>query len=194
MTDLSFDDLRQARSELKDAVASRDTSLLWFKYRKQAWFIRQATERPDPLDKSRPAAIAHLSSSATCFESLHTPSETSDRRYAGDVATFATRALTLPLQKWQSENAAHIYCRVRTLAPILSLAAEDVLQAHKKIIQKLADEVWDMLDPWDKDRQGIAERPAADGPVRRQAYPPNAFHTYWAIRLLEEWNVNRSVL
>jgi uridine kinase len=190
---LSFNDLRQARAELKEAVATHKTSVTWFKHPKRAWFIRQATDHNQEVSAASPPAVSHLSSSATCFESLHDPLSTPRPDYIADVSKFSDHALARPPEEWASEKAAYIYCRVRTLTPILSLAPTDVIAKHRAAVKNLVDEVWTMLDPWEPDRQGIAERPETEE-AGRQAYPPNAFHTYWAIRMLEQWSRHKRVL
>jgi uridine kinase len=190
---LSFDDLRQARAELQEAVASHEASVTWFKHPKRPWFIRQATDRDREVAEPNPPAVSHMSSTATCFESLHDPLEARSAKYTPDIASFADHALARPPGEWASEQAAYIYCRVRTLTPILALAPTDVIASHRPEVKNLVNEVWTMLDPWDSDRQGIAERPQAND-LTQQAYPPNAFHTYWAIRMLEQWSQHKRVL
>jgi hypothetical protein len=184
--ELSFEDLRSARQELREAVALRRSSIWWFKHPDRPWFIREGATRAAELTEDSPGAVRHLSSSATCLESLHDPLATNDEEYADTVASFADCALThSDNQTWSSEQAARIYCRVRTLTPILALAPPKVIKRHVPAIKKLVKDVWTPVDPWMVDRQGVAE--ASEDAEGRFAYPPNAFHTYWAIRMLQEW-------
>jgi hypothetical protein len=213
---MSETDLRAEREALNDAVLTHEPSILRFQNPDRPWFRLFADEEPSNR------ALRHLSSSASCLESLAVvPSY--HRTTALDlleerVAGFAEAALKAPDDRWESEGAARVYCRVRTLVPILALTPTEVLRSHEAKIRELIRFVWDQLDPADETRQGIAEDPEGrkkrteeitetdegskagderreegaetDGPPPRRpevAYPPNAFHTYWAIRLLEEY-------
>jgi ATPase family protein associated with various cellular activities (AAA) len=161
-------------------------SIWWFKHPDRPWFVREDATRTAELTDGSPGAVRHLSSSATCLESLHDPLATEDEEYADTVASFANIALThSDDQTWSSEQAARVYCRVRTLTPILALAPPKVIRRHLAVIKKLVRDVWTPVDPWMVDRQGVAE--ASEDADGRFAYPPNAFHTYWAIRMLQEW-------
>jgi hypothetical protein len=184
--ELSFKDLRSARQELREAVALHRSSIWWFKHPDRPWFIREDAARTSEITENSPREVRHLSSSATCLESLHDPLAVNDEEYADTIASFADRALThSDDQTWSSEQAAQVYCRVRTLTPILALASPEVIKRHATAVKKLVKDVWTPVDPWKIDRQGVAE--ASEDPEGRFAYPPNAFHTYWAIRMLQEW-------
>ena len=184
---ISFEELRVARTELQEAVAPLVGSIMWFKHPKRSWFITEAGLRPKEAATRKPADVRHLSTTATCLEALHDPLEVPSGEYADVIAEFADSALTHnDSRTWSSEEAAHVYCRVRTLTPILALAPKSVIAKHKTAVRKLVGEVWKELDPWTPERQGIAEV-AQTGTSSRLAYPPNAFHTYWAIRMLEQW-------
>ncbi|MCE7891599.1 MAG: AAA family ATPase [Sorangiineae bacterium PRO1] len=188
---IAFNDLCAARAELREAVANHRDSILWFKHPEQPWFVVEQHRRGEEHAESPAAKIRHLSSTATCFESLNDPlaPATPDqaREDASAIVSFAEQALSNPDDAtWSSELAAGIYCRVRTLAPILALAPTEAVARHREAVKRLTATVWDQVEPGESERQGVAEAPRSGTPSR-QRYPANAFHTYWAIRILEEW-------
>lgn len=191
-TDVGFEELRFERQALNDAVARHHASVSLFQHPARPWF-RQHTEEPPTDDPVR-----HFTSSATCIESLHDVPD--DYRAANGAssrhdaraqlaADFAKVALDASAGRWQSDRAAHVYCRVRTLAPILRYAPVDDIAARGDAIRSHIRYVWTRLKPKDRKFQGITEKPQqpqarSKGPA---TYPPNAFHTFWAVRLLEEY-------
>ncbi len=189
--ELSFHELRAARAELGQAVAPHRERLLWFQHPEKPWFIVDERRRSEERADASPPEVRHLSSTATCFESLLDPLASSTlENVAADgakLAEFAKQALSRPDDEtWSSELAAGIYCRVRTLTPILSLASPTVIGTYKRQVVQLARRVWDQVEHGEEDHQGVSEEAPQSGPVR-QRYPANAFHTYWAIKMLEDW-------
>lgn len=193
---VGFDELRDARKGLREAVASHADSILWFKHPDEPWFIREAADHDSELASTNRAPLRHLSSTATCLESLCDLLEPQNQDFRTAAGLFADRALAKDdNDTWSSEKAAHVYCRVRTLTPILALAPDDVIAKRGGAIEKLVTYVWNRVDPSCAEKQGVAEAPQGengDSP-NRQEYPPNAFHTYWAIRMLKEWQSRASV-
>jgi len=197
MSDLDL--LRRERREIAELTRLHANSILFFRAPNRPWFKLQASE-PDQLEEVR-----HRTTTASCLESLadvplidqeETGHETTDRRVL--ASEFAKAALAEDSEKWQSEGAAHVYCRVRTLPAILT-SAPDVAS---NFIDAIADHlkfIWDSVSPEPR-RQAIHEhtepRDASqatgndvvhdEGADTKQDpnYPPNAFQTYWALCVL----------
>jgi len=114
-TALTFDELVTIREQLQRFCALHYTSL--------AAFREGISFRFDFDDIIADAEAHHLSSSATCIESLLECPEVFRPKGAMDVFTlardFGTSALKRPQEEWRSENAADIYCRCRTLPLIV---------------------------------------------------------------------------
>jgi hypothetical protein len=139
--------------------------------------------RSDPsftlhVDDKLGPELRHLTTTTTCIESLLGCAPRQRPDYAMTLAEdFAKLALKRPPKKWKSEESAAIYCRCRTLPLVVRYLPryQRSLQAHiKTILHQLEG----------TDRFGLGE---AD-PERSQTfwYPPNAFHTYWFLRICEE--------
>ncbi len=129
----------------------------------------------------------HLTTTATCIESLlNCPT-----RYRVGIADpeglareFAQDALTRPGKDWTSEGSAKIYCRCRALPLVVShLASFDrrLLDHIREVFRQLKT---------DPQRFAIGETvPPKKGGKRTDPaswYPPNAFHTYWVLELLDD--------
>jgi hypothetical protein len=199
MTGASFDELCAEREALRNYVLVHAKSLRAFKQENRPWYRRQQSEDKGGGGESK---VRHLTTTASCLESLsHVPAYENDDppppcpRNAKDVRSeleqvtkeFATAALQLKEHEWKSENQRLVYTRVRTLPVILHLADEDTLRAFDSNLASLVKSVWKLLDIGDVRAQGIAEQPEGRGVSGRKGYPPNAFHTYWAIRLFREY-------
>jgi predicted ATPase len=212
---VEFDSLRTERQALSDAILLHETSVAQFRAGELPWFRLVVSEKiKDPESKR----VRHLSTSASCLESLadipsHQVAHTDAARTLAAVADpFVKGALERPADEWESEGAAEIYCRVRTLPIILAHGSSEVLRPFSEEIHRHLLFVWDRLVPRKADAQGIAElvkQRAHDGPktaagtapkvnggdngagdddeAEEQHYPPNAFHTRWALLLMSEY-------
>lgn len=217
---MDFENLREARQALKDAVLVHRDSLLRFQAANEPWFHRDASLDPEPKQKT----VRHLSTTASCLESLaDIPSFQEEDIAQSDHAAsrlktllplFAKAALAADDEEWESEGAARVYCRVRTLPVILSQASSEILDNQADRACALVRFVWERVDPGRPEKQGVAEDPIQgsedegtavrrESPIKseerltvtanpdradsRQAYPPNAFHGYWALRMLQEY-------
>jgi hypothetical protein len=200
MANVSFGSLCAERDALRNFVLVHADSLLAFKEREQPWFRQQeADDKPDSRQ------IRHLSTTASCLESLSDvpvydpdgkdpppPAPTNGKdvkeKLASYSSDFATAALQAKDSEWQSEGAASVYCRVRTLPAILRLAPKDSLQPFEAKLKRHLRFVWKLLEIGNLEAQGIAELPKEKmAPKGPRGYPPNAFHTYWAVRLHREY-------
>jgi hypothetical protein len=191
--EVEFDELREERQALADITLLHRPSVRKFKHPSRPWFFLELDETPTD------DALRHISSTATCLESLaDVPTYLADdeaealegRAEDRDLTSeFARTALEADDDRWQSDRAARVYARVRSLTPILRLTPPDVLDPFGDRIHKHVTFVWDRLEPREPRFQGISEAPEVqeEQELERVTYPPNAFHTYWAVRLLDEY-------
>jgi hypothetical protein len=186
-----FDLLSRTRARLIEITQLHASSIRGFRHPDRPWFRVTSDE---PISES-PAAVRHLTTTASCIESL-ADNPAVPQLETGDLAAeFGRVALAQKWERWASEGAAKIYCRVRALPAILRLAPQDVLEQHLSSIIEHLEFVWERLDPQDHLRQGISEapdrEPKADDPVDDEqpwrGYPANSFHTFWALRLVEAY-------
>ncbi len=131
-----------------------------------------------------PEDVKHLTSSATCYGSLQ---GCPDRLRPGDARdiTFESRryaiaALNRDPAKWTSDGSAPIYCRCRTLPFVVHNIPEwnAIIETHIETILKQMDE---------PGRFAIGEADPLDKP--NKWYRPNAYHTYWALELINSVRV-----
>ena len=199
MADASFDSLCTERDALRNYVLVHAKSLRAFKEEGRPWYRREETLDEDVGGDE--TTVRHLTTTASCLESLsHVPAYDNEdppppcprdaekvrKELNGVTSEFTTAVLQLRSTEWRSENQMLVYSRVRTLPVILSLADDDTLKPHKRRLTKHLRSVWRQLDISDIKAQGIAEQPKQESSDDK-GYPPNAFHTYWAIRLLQEY-------
>jgi hypothetical protein len=176
-----FDVLRKERREIAELTRLHVQSVNAFRARGRSWFKREADE-PDT-----DALVRHKTTTATCIESLaDTPITTGGvpeerARLASDFGVLA-----LSDDRWESDGAAWIYCRVRALPVILAFASEEALRPHRDRLREHVRYVWREVRAEPR-RQGIYELPKEepDPDAPQTNYPPNAFHTAWALMLLE---------
>jgi len=128
---MDFETLRVERQALNDAVLLHEASVSRFRADGLPWFRLSLPEQVDPEGSAR---VRHLSTSASCLESLadvpsHQVAHQDASRTLGEVVdAFAEGALERPSAHWESEGAAEIYCRVRTLPIVLAQASDEVLE------------------------------------------------------------------
>src|SRR6266566_267529 len=134
---LSFDELVEHRRGLEEFCYGQYDGVTAFKGGPSFKVYLE-----DVLD---PNVAQHLSSSATCYESLlgcprkFIPETTAD--LSKDAASFASLALKRAVSDWTSDGSAPIYCRCRTLPLVLKFASDvDELEKHiKTILEQLKD-------------------------------------------------------
>jgi hypothetical protein len=128
------------------------------------------------------AGLHHLTSTATCIESLldcppkSLPPECKPEEYA---TAFAAAAAARKPQEWRSEGSASIYCRCRGLPLTIRFAAVELRSAIEERISTIFSQL--RAEP---SRFGIGEAAPGD---RGAWYPPNAFHTYWTLELVKSF-------
>jgi hypothetical protein len=133
--------------------------------------------RRDPQDSSS-TKLRHITSTATCYESLELCPDRfvrdGKRPFARSSVTFAKRAIGLKDKKWVSDESADIYCRCRGLPFVVSKLEkwDDRIGRHIKTIFAQLKQ--------DPSRLAIGE---ALGKNKDNWYAPNAFHTFWVLEL-----------
>lgn len=209
-------DLRAARARLRDLCTRHRASVESFRARGQGpWFY---LDLHDPEPDGTPDEVHHLSSSASSIESLVQVGPTleddgTDDGEAELVERFARLALARPHVDWESEGGAHTYCRVRTLPIVAERCTEQVIKDYAQVLAEHVSFVWrdvqpargreaivehtpdPTIDAWAPKKKDEDRRAQGEPRERRDAprYPPNAFLTYWAVRLLRAGR-NRAVV
>lgn len=169
---LSFEELTEARRSLQTFCLLHVPSLM--SQHSGVSFKLHPTEGRFTSSKVR-----HLTTTATCLSSLlDCPPRFLPKGFNGAsdlCSVFAGKALLR--KKWKSEGSAGIYCRSRAL-PL-------VIRYSDKVDDTIEEHIGAILFQLDKqpDRFGVGE---AD-PYQKEPnwYPPNAFHTYWALEILD---------
>lgn len=170
---LSFTDLIDYRQQL--SLFCREH------YRSVAAFLDGLSFKLDVNEGALGPRARHLSSSATCIESLldcpriFVPREAVD--VPGLAADFSRSAVRRPHREWLSDEAARIYCRCRTLPLVVYH-----LPSYQKKIHQHINRILSQLE-LDPSRLAIGEA-STDDPDPDEWYRPNAFHTYWVLYLL----------
>jgi hypothetical protein len=171
---LTFDELIRARRSLQDFCRLHFPSLrsvqsgISFKFKPEE-------------KKLSSRKIEHMTTTATCLSSLLDCPDRfrggSDEWFEQLRSKFPKKALDRPFKKWKSEGSAGVYCRCRALPIIIASSPgydRRIDQHIGMILGQLAKK---------PDRFGIGE---ADPKERVEKwYPPNAFHTYWTLDILE---------
>jgi hypothetical protein len=176
---MELDELRAARKELAEVTRAHSVSLQVFQHPDNPWF------RIIPEEPFTDVDVDHLSTSATCLESLaDIPIVERDHPALEELGNaFAAACLAAPAKTWQSEGAAHIYCRVRTLPTVLRFATDQALEENAERLRQHFRVVWQRVSS-EPGWQGVSEGQGRAG--EKRGYPPHAFHTYWAIRSVRE--------
>jgi hypothetical protein len=165
---MDFSELRLLRRSLRAFCTDHPLTIAAF--RNGQSYRNELTDKPEePAEELR-----HLTSTATCLESLGDAAERAldltQRRQE-----FAQAALSRPPERWTSDGSAKIYCRCRALPLVITglPSYDERVEAHLTVILRQLD-----MD----DRFAIGE---ADPETPDEAYPPNAFHTYWTLEIFD---------
>jgi predicted ATPase len=171
---LSFEDLTEARSCLQRFCLLHVPSLLAL----QSGLSFKLLPTEGRLGKKK---VRHLTTTATCLKSLfdapprfRTPEF---KRVEKLGPAFAHKALRRRAKEWKSEGSAGVYCRCRALPIIITW--------YPTLTEQIQNHIKTILDQLDKQpaRFGIGE---ADPRISEiDWYPPNAFHTYWTLEILD---------
>jgi hypothetical protein len=204
VTDLPLADLARERRDISDALKLHTQSLQRFWPHERCWFALNQEEVHKPRPERADGRPHHLSSSASCYESLadRAPATSAiNDAWSARLATFTRGALESPASEWRSEGAAEVYCRVRSLPAMLRLT-NPFPGELSLAVRQLVDDAWSTVDEKRPDRGGLAERALygddgsrVDDKERKEkrapGYPPNGFLTYWGLRTLEAYEDRR---
>jgi len=175
---LTFEELTEARRTLQGFCLRHVPSLMLLQ--SGISFKLEPTEK-----KLSDEEVEHMTTSATCWTSLfdcpsrYRITDGEDNEISDLRDAFASKALLRPGSEWKSEKSAAIYCRCRALPTIIRAATvnklDEALQSHlATILRQLKRQ---------PDRFGIGE--ADPKSEEKYWYPPNAYHTYWTLEILE---------
>lgn len=176
--ELSFSELRTARQELRRLLEEHHLPSL------------------DALkEEGSQLAFGGFTRTATCVESMlsRDPSAPIAREFA--KSAFATS------KAWHSDGAASVYCACRTL-PVVLRFQEDATHASRAtdlirliwstaVDQQGRDGVRELSSGYDawpskpEPRDEFQEEAVCEH-LKADSYPPNTFHTYWALRSAEK--------
>jgi hypothetical protein len=173
---LNFEELTESRRSLHSLCLLHEPSLL----RLQSGVSFKLLPTDPELSDDR---VRHLTTTATCLSSLllDCPSrfQTSEYKRVSELASvFPEKALARTFKEWISEGSAGVYCRCRALPMVIA--------SSKSFDDKIKQHVAAILTQLRKrpERFGIGE---AGSPLKvEQWYPPNAFHTFWTIEILDQ--------
>jgi predicted ATPase len=169
---LSFEDLTEARRSLQTFCLLHVPSLM--SQHSGVSFKLHPTEGRLSSKKVR-----HLTTTATCLSSLlDCPPRFFPKGFDGAsdlCSAFASKALLR--EKWKSEGSGGIYCRSRALPLVIrySGSVNETIEEHLGAILFQLNK--------QSDRFGVGE--ADPSQKEDNWYPPNAFHTYWALEILD---------
>jgi ATPase family protein associated with various cellular activities (AAA) len=175
---LSFEELTEARRSLQSFCQLHVPSLLILKLGVSFLF-----DPDEPESEFADGAVHNMTTTATCIASLD---QCPPRFWPADTKSiealkteFSTKALLRPDDKWKSEGSAAIYCRCRALPTVIAGLPEGAIDATiERHIKKILDQLREQPG-----RFGIGE---ADTESQQKTwYPPNAFHTYWTLEILD---------
>jgi hypothetical protein len=182
---MNFEALADERQRVKELCRKHITSLVPFKYKKGPSFHVFRGE-PDKED----GIVHHLTTTATCIESLEDCNATfwskdvfpefgESREQVLDGLRKAFYSGALKREKWVSEDSAPIYCATRAL-PLFLRCNTEWSPKHAELVASIYDQLKD-----DPTRFGIGEKTEKPKPPDPKWYPENAYHTYWALTVLD---------
>jgi len=170
---LSFEELTAARRSLQSFCLLHVPSLVCVQ---SGVSFKKLMVSEENLDDGE---LHHPTNTATCLSSLFD----CPRRYR---STEFKRAMTVKSgfsaaafrrKKWESEGSAGVYCRCRAFPAVITFS-----DTFDESIETHLAEILGQLDK-KPERFGIGEAGAAL--AEDQWYPPNAFHTYWTMEILD---------
>lgn len=173
---LSFEELTEARRKLQSFCRLHVPSLMMV--RSGISFRKLMKTETKDLDDSE---FHHPTTTATCLISLFDcpPGyRTTEFKDADEIRKkISEAALRRPWEKWASEGSAGIYCRCRALPMVIRF-----LSSFDPKVERHLGEILGQLKT-KPERFGIGE--ASTELPEDEWYPPNAFHTYWTLEVLD---------
>ena len=191
-----FPTLASVRKRLQAFCELNVESLFSFLFEDGISFKRDTAEATDPAK----SGVRHLTSSATCIESLlrcpryYYPRQEDPNSVRNRIEAMATKfaeaALARPAVEWKSDDSGHVYCRCRTLPLVIKHLSPGTTVAHiqAQAIKGHLKTIFKQLSgpgkgknqrqgPWPR-RFGIGEW---NDKHPSDSYPPNAYHSYWSL-------------
>ena len=180
---MTFEELAAQRHLLQDFCRKHTDSVSSFRMPSGGYKVTY---------QERASKHLHLTTTATCIESLlgcpQTYRRAIDVQPEKQARQFALDCIQLPPEEWRSEDSASIYCRCRTLPLVLRHLDPDDPDNKEPI----AEHLWEVFGQlhFDHERFAIGEAavPADEATIeetKKTWYPANAFHTYWALDILD---------
>lgn len=197
-----LDDFAQARAQVQEFLRPQRASIAHFWDEHEKVFFRTEADRSaarEAGDKRKPptTGVHRLTSTVTCLESLleappwDAPKDATwtNAHAVGVLTEFIEHALSTQ-DGWQSDDAAWVYCRARTLGGALRLLPSDTpwTSAHEKNATALLTQAWQSR--WDAGgsfglreatKSPVVHREFLEAETSDQQYPANAFLTYWGL-------------
>jgi adenylate kinase family enzyme len=171
---LSFEKLTEARRSLQSFCLLHVPSLI--SMQSGISFKKLMVSEEGSLDDGE---LHHPTNTATCLSSLFDCpprySTTEFKRAVTVKSGFSAAAFRR--EKWESEGSAGVYCRCRAFPAVITFSDsfDERIETHLKEILGQLDKA--------TGRFGIGEAGATL--PDDQWYPPNAFHTYWTLKILD---------
>jgi len=172
---LSFEELTEARRSLQSFCLLHVPSLTVL----QAGVSFKLL--PSEQENLEDGELHHPTATATCLSSLFDCPpryRTNEFERAETVRTgFSAAAFRRENKEWISEGSAGVYCRCRALPAVVAFSAtfDTSIETHLK----------EILGQLDKMPNRFAIGEAGKRLSVEKWYPPNAFHTYWTLELLD---------
>jgi hypothetical protein len=170
---LSFEELTEARRSLQSFCLLHVPSLI--SVQSGISFKLLPTEKKNIDD----GELHHPTTTATCLTSIF---DCPPRYRVGDLKRAETAKASFSQAAyrrtdWTSEGSASVYCRCRALPAVITFST-----GFDKSIESHLTEILGQLRIR-PERFAIGEADASSPEV--EWYPPNAFHTFWTLELLE---------
>ncbi|MGH9460043.1 MAG: ATP-binding protein, partial [Vicinamibacteria bacterium] len=189
---MDFRELAEERHLVRELCLKHLPSLARFKLPASVSFDPNWVENGPTHDDG---SLRHLTTTATCIESLMDCHETfrSDRalkEFSDPIGAeakntvdalireFHRSGLKRPPKAWLSEKSGPVYCASRAL-PIFLEGAKDWPDTHTKLVS----EVYAQLK--EPNRFGLGEKNTDNTRPNPRWFPENAYHTYWGLVVLE---------
>lgn len=171
---LDFQELADFRHRLQEFCSSHVSSLELF---------RSEPSFKLHIGDTLGSSLRHLTTTSTCIQSL-LDCPTSERpAYAEPMAQqYARLAIERTPEEWKSEESAGIYCRCRALPFVV----RHLPKYDRRLRGHLTTILAQLEEP---DRFAIGEADPDPKIDRRYWYPPNAFHTFWFLAILESLKI-----
>jgi hypothetical protein len=181
-TSVSFDFLAKNRKLLKEFCRFHVPSLTPF-------WVDDLAVFAVTLD-TKPTEFRHITSTATCFSSLDLcPDELGHGKkshFHDSGRRFADSAISASLEKWRSDKAAEVYCSCRGL-PYVLIRLDGWVPQIDDHLGRITYQLQQPIEEQKRFAVGEAAPPAGKQTpeeAKKGWYPPNAYHTYWALEIL----------